>query len=97
MEKGYYFTDEATKKLIAEVRSMTPPPVKIGTTPLTESDTQIIKFICQGKSNSEIADLLFLSPRTIEGRKSTIYRKTETKNRGDLIIYAIKNGIYSVD
>lgn len=48
---------------------------------ITDREKEIIAQLCQGKTNKEIADLLFLSPLTVRDHLSNIYRKTGVNNR----------------
>lgn len=58
---------------------------------LTPRETEILKLLCQGKSNAEISKLLTLSLRTVEGHKSNLINKTGVKNSVSLVMYALKN------
>ena len=44
----------------------------------------------------EIAEKMFVSPRTIDGYRDSLFEKLEIKTRVGLVMYAIKNGIVSV-
>jgi len=44
----------------------------------------------------EIADKMFLSPRTIDGYRDALFEKLQIKTRVGLVMYAIKNGIVQV-
>ena len=58
---------------------------------LTARESEILELFCKGKTVTEIAEKLFLSPKTIEAHRSTLLRKTDAKNTINLILYAIKN------
>ena len=62
----------------------------------SEREIEIIKFICEEKSNKEIALLMNLSTRTIEGNRERILEKIDAKNSVGLVVYAIKNKIFEV-
>ena len=49
--------------------------------------------VCQGLSNQEIADALFISKRTVDKHRANILEKTGCKNTASLVVYAIRNGI----
>lgn len=59
----------------------------------SEREIELIRYLCQGLTTTEISDKLFLSPKTVEGHKTKLLLKTETKNTAGLIIYAIKHKI----
>ena len=52
---------------------------------ITDRERQIVTFLLDGKANKEIADALFISPRTVENHLSNIYQKTTVKTRLQLI------------
>lgn len=63
------------------------------TTELTNRELEILSLICKGFSNSEIADQLNLSHRTITTHRTNIYAKLNVKNTASLISYAIKSNL----
>ncbi len=63
---------------------------------LGEKEMGFLRLICQGLTNKELSDKLFVSVRTIESMKSKLMLKTNTKNNAGLIIWAIKNKIISI-
>ena len=63
---------------------------------LSEREIEILQLICEGLSNQEIADRLFISKRTVDKHRSNILDKTGTNNTASLVMYAIKRGIIKV-
>lgn len=63
---------------------------------LTQREKNVLLFIAKGLSNIEIADKLFISPRTVEKHRAELLLKTESKNSISLVVYAIKNGLVSI-
>ena len=62
---------------------------------ISEREEEIIKFIAEGYSNKQIADLLFLSPHTINTHHKNIMNKLGVNNTAGIVIYAIKKEIIS--
>lgn len=60
---------------------------------ISERELHILELISQGFTNSEIADLVFLSKRTIEGHRQQLIDKTGTKNTADLVRFAFQHKI----
>lgn len=58
---------------------------------LTKRELEVLKHICKGHSNAQIAEKLYISIRTVEGHKSNLIRKTGVKNTISLVMYALKN------
>ena len=63
---------------------------------LTDREREILKLVAEGYTTQEIADILVLSPKTIEGHKTNLMAKLDIHNKTDLIKYAIRKGIIAV-
>ena len=92
---GNYFSEELLRSVIIEMQSIESLLVeeKKKLMKLTDRESDILNLICQGLTNKELADKLFVSVRTIESTKSRLMEKTSTRNNAGLIIWAIKNKI----
>ncbi|MBN2729062.1 MAG: response regulator transcription factor [Bacteroidales bacterium] len=66
-------------------------------TDLTAREEDVLKGFAEGLSYKEIADKLFISPRTVETHKENIMKKLGLNTLADLIKYAIKNGIIELE
>lgn len=64
---------------------------------LTKRESEILTLICEEKTNKEIADMLYLSARTVEGHRQNILEKTGCKNTVGLVIYAIEHHIIDIN
>ncbi|MEM6523728.1 MAG: response regulator transcription factor [Bacteroidota bacterium] len=64
-------------------------------TPLTPRETEVYRLILDEMSNQEIADKLFISVRTVEVHKRNLLEKTGAKNTTGLVLYAVKNDLFS--
>ena len=95
---GYSFNDQFTPDLITtcceENNKITVGEVSARSLSLREID--VLKLICDGLSSSQIADVLYISNRTVENHRRSIFEKTKAKNMADLTVYAIKTGYYSI-
>ena len=60
--------------------------------PLSPREIEIITLIAEGKTSKEIAEILFLSFRTIQNHRTKIMRKLNLKKNTDLVKYAIRKG-----
>ena len=60
---------------------------------LTEREVEILRLIGLGHTNSEIAERLYLSVRTVESHRSHIQRKTGRSSRSELVRYALDHGL----
>jgi DNA-binding NarL/FixJ family response regulator len=64
-----------------------------GRGPLTPREEEIVKLIAEGRSSQEIADLLVISPKTVERHRANILEKLAMRDRVDLTRYAIREGL----
>lgn len=63
---------------------------------LSNRETEILTLFAEGKSNKEIADMLFISARTVESHKNHIMQKLGLKSTVELIKFAIKNHLIEI-
>lgn len=63
---------------------------------LSEREEEVLYHICKGLSNQEIANILYLSKRTVDKHRENILSKTNAKNTAGLVMFAVKNGIVEV-
>ncbi|MFE1644649.1 DNA-binding response regulator [Microbacterium sp. P01] len=59
---------------------------------ITDRESEILALITQGKSNSEVAQLTYLSPNTVKSYIRSVYRKIGASSRTQAVLYGIKNG-----
>ncbi len=58
---------------------------------LSSREQEILVCVCQGLSNQEIADQLFISKRTVDKHRANILEKTGCRNTANLVVYAIRH------
>jgi two-component system response regulator NreC len=60
---------------------------------LTEREQEVLTHLAEGASTQDIADVLFISPKTVARHRENIMRKLNLHSRTDLVKYAIRKGI----
>jgi DNA-binding NarL/FixJ family response regulator len=60
--------------------------------PLSLREREVLKLIAEGKNNKQVAELLFISNRTVDNHRARMMKKLNFNNSVDLIKYALKNG-----
>lgn len=94
---GSYFSSEIIKVITRNLyKNKEQESRKQIITKFTSREKQILHYICKGLNNEQIADLIHLSPKTVEKHKSNLFQKTETFNTVNLVIYAFKNQLVSL-
>ena len=91
--KGFYYNDNVLKTIQETIVSSKNSKGHLETSFLSPREIEILQLICQQKTTLEIADHLFLSPRTVEGHRNNLLLKTESRNIAGLVVYAIQNEI----
>jgi DNA-binding NarL/FixJ family response regulator len=64
---------------------------------LTAREREILKLIAEGHTSQEIADMLVISLKTVLGHRTKIMEKLDIHNRTELIKYAMRKGLISID
>ncbi len=90
-EKGYYYNDHITNVLLNNGGEHLKPPGTGGVSELTGREREIVKLICAQKTIREIAEILEISPRTVDTHKNNIFVKTGAKNIIGVALYAVQN------
>jgi DNA-binding NarL/FixJ family response regulator len=92
----YYFNAMTNKALLTNLKQRnmpTPQQLMPLEAQLNEKETNILRLMCEEKSTKEIADIVELSPRTVEAIRDKLKVKTGAKSTAGLIMYAIKHKI----
>jgi DNA-binding NarL/FixJ family response regulator len=93
-QQEYFFNTLTNKALIDGLRlkrqaeAVMPSDAK-----LTDKEVTILKLMCEEKSTKEIADMVDLSPRTVEAIRDKLKTKTGAKSMAGLVMFAVKSGI----
>ena len=97
LEKGYYYNEIVSRKLLQSINELVNERKdKTGYRNISEKELQFLKLACSEKTYREIAAEMYLSERTIDGYRETLFKKFNTASRVGLVIYAIKNGLVSL-
>jgi len=90
-----YFSNELLRKIINNFGR--PNTIKqTALDNLTDREIEVLQQICLGLSTEEIAEKLFISPKTVKSHKSNLLEKTVCKNTPSLILFAIKNKLVEI-
>jgi NarL family two-component system response regulator LiaR len=63
---------------------------------LTDRERDVLKLMAEGHTNQEIANILVISRKTVEGHKSNLMAKLDIHNQTELVKYALRKGIITV-
>ena len=92
-QQEFFFNDLTNKALLNGLRQKKPNEMIAPDVHLSEKEITILKLMCEEKSTKEIADMVDLSPRTVEAIRDKLKTKTGVKSMAGLVMYAVKAGI----
>ncbi|WP_027377268.1 response regulator transcription factor [Kaistella palustris] len=90
-KKGIFYTDLVTQSLL-KIKSEEKLATELHEL-LKEREIEFIKLACSELTYREIASQMFLSPRTIDGYRDSVFVKLNVKTRVGIVLFAIKNNI----
>ncbi|MBT3364019.1 MAG: response regulator transcription factor [Chloroflexi bacterium] len=70
---------------------------KESTDGLTPREHEILKYIAEGKQNKDIAELLFISARTVQAHRTNLMAKIGAHDRTEVVKYAIRKGLTKLE
>ncbi len=85
---GDYFSKDLLTSLRSNMHTSNHYPLE---EVLSSREREILVGVCQGLSNNEIAEKLFISKRTVDKHRANIMEKTGCRNTANLVVYAIRN------
>lgn len=99
--KGHYFMDTSVShQVVKKLVGLPEKEVAISGTDydlLTAREQEIMGLLAEGLSTTQVADKLFISPKTVENHRHSIMKKLDLHSTIDLARYAAKLGLIDVD
>jgi DNA-binding NarL/FixJ family response regulator len=90
---GTYFSQELLHNVIQKIKHRENESKSAS---LSKREKEILFKICEGLSNHEIAESLFISKRTVDKHRANLLGKTNSKNTASLILFAIRNKLIEI-
>jgi DNA-binding NarL/FixJ family response regulator len=94
-EQEFFFNELTNKALLTGLRTKRTDLASPQEVNLSDKETRVLKLMCEEKTTKEIADIVEISPRTVEAIRDKLKTKTGAKSMAGLVMYAVKNGIIS--
>jgi len=92
-EQEFFFNELTNKALLTGLRTKRSEAFGVPEADLSEKELRVLKLMCEEKTTKEIADIVDISPRTVEAIRDKLKTKTGAKSMAGLVMYAVKNGI----
>jgi DNA-binding NarL/FixJ family response regulator len=104
--KGYLLKDSADSDLVRGVAAVaagksffSPAAAKVMLDDylrhLSEREREVLQLIAEGHSSKEVAEVLSISPATVETHRAHILQKLDVHNTAELVLYAVRRGVIS--
>ncbi len=93
MEKGYFYTEEMTNSLFRKINNKKEEDQVL----ISKREKELLKWIGDDLTYQEISEKMFLSPKTIDGYRNSLFQKLNIKSRTSLAMFAVKHGYYTID
>jgi DNA-binding NarL/FixJ family response regulator len=92
-EQEFYFNDLTNKALLNGIRNKRNEILGTQEASLNDKELRVLKLMCEEKTTKEIAEIVDISPRTVEAIRDKLKVKTGAKSMAGLVMYAVKHGI----
>ncbi|MBC7829722.1 MAG: response regulator transcription factor [Chitinophagaceae bacterium] len=92
-DQEFFFNELTNKALLTGLRTKRTDGMHHPEADLSEKEMRVLKLMCEEKTTKEIADIVEISPRTVEAIRDKLKTKTGAKSMAGLVMYAVKNGI----
>lgn len=94
VENEFFFNEFTNRAMLSGLRTQQAPTNKLDEdAELSEKEIHVLKLMCDEKSTKEIAEIVEISPRTVEAIRDRLKIKTGAKSTAGLILYAVKHGL----
>ena len=94
IEKGFYFNDKINSKIADSIYNSGDKNIDTHVlNNITEKETEFLVHACSEKPYKEIASEMYISPRTVDSYRDSLFTKLNVKSRVGLAIFAIKSGL----
>ena len=94
MKKDFYLSEYISGKIISGLhKDLGNPEDPIV---LTDKEKEFLRLLCTELAYKDIADKMFISPRTVDNYRNTLFEKLKVRTRVGLVIFAIKNGLVEI-
>lgn len=95
--KGFYYTDYITGMLVHSIREeSTSAKKQVRSYDINDREFSFLQLACSELTYHEIAAKMFLSPKTVDGYRNSLFEKFGVKSRVGLVIFALRGGLVSL-
>jgi two-component system, NarL family, invasion response regulator UvrY len=96
LTKGFYYSDFVTPIMMSSVFHKAMESDSITIMDLKDKEMEFLQHACSEKTYKEIAELMNVSPKTVDNYRDSLFQKLEVKSRVGLVLFAVKHNIISI-
>lgn len=96
MTKGYYHSEMVTNTLMNSLHQKKGPKKRVDEVIFQAREREFLELACTELTYKQIADIMCVSPRTIDGYRESLFIKLSIKSRVGLVLFAIRNGFFVI-
>jgi two-component system, NarL family, invasion response regulator UvrY len=94
LKKDFYLSEYISGKIISGLhKDMDMPEAPIV---LSDKEKEFLQMVCSEMTYKDIATKMFVSPRTVDDYRNSLFEKLKVKTRVGLVLYAIRNGLVDI-
>ncbi|MBL7775854.1 MAG: response regulator transcription factor, partial [Saprospiraceae bacterium] len=94
LAKGFSYSQEVLAIIHQNLQQKSRPKARLPFgIELTARELEILQLICEEYTTAEIADQLYISPRTVDGHRNNLLEKLGCKNVAGLVVYALQHDL----
>lgn len=98
LDGRHYFSNDATHSVMMDLVKGTSKEQRAAVPDeITARELEILELIVKEHTNQEIAEKLYISPRTVDAHRRNLLQKTGAKNTAGLVTYAFKHNLVDID
>jgi DNA-binding NarL/FixJ family response regulator len=94
---GYYYNEQVSRTIVQSVSQLAArnPAVEL-LSHISDRELSFLKLACSEKTYFEIAKEMFVSERTVDGYRDSLFKKLQVTSRVGLALYAVRNGLVTL-
>ncbi len=94
LDRGYYYNELISRKLLQSINLLVNEDSNISLlVKISDREMEFLKLACSEKPYKIIAAEMFVSERTVDGYRESLFRKLNVSTRVGLVLFAVKNGL----
>ncbi|PPK94754.1 MULTISPECIES: response regulator transcription factor [Nonlabens] len=95
-EKGFYYNEKLLAILHENSQNQNFKKSALDKKLISDREKEVLELICKQHTTKEIADLLFISTRTVDRHRDSLLDKTDSRNVAGLVAFAIQNSLINL-